>query len=658
MLVLFAASCAGDGGVIINVTPTDPSVTVVRLYIGNGARTTDATLSIPASVMSGQAVMESLPHLTYWPRDAQNELDSVAVKPGGSAKFVLVRSDTTDIGAIIAVGYAGAQIVEVATLFDVHLPATKFNEYTLALGRPAQAPYAWANKVPIPAPEATCIGVIDPMQPDPYAATFIVSPDDQDCDGLITGDGRECNPDVWFGHRSANLDELTCLAPGEDSTASCYLGGPECTDDRPVGPTTMCAPTRYCVPKSVCGACQGSLACAEDVSKAPIRPQQINCPLRVEGGLTCEDEIVIHTGPIGGVGCSGVAIADPTHPFSDHLDLGQQQVYVKLEDNCRITLEVKGDAPEMNTSKIGMLVAVDLDNGRGLALPVVLLLDRVQMQCKGSDVACVNDVNINGPELLACATSWSTPTIEPALVAPSNEGVRSPTLTSNLLDIWFVSGNSEIWHASRPSLIAPWGTPKRVTSLEAPNFLTPTVRVSPDGLTMYLSSNRPDASQNLDLFVATRQDASTDQWSMVGRVDELSTLSDEEGGAIDASGTQLVYSSDEGPGAHGMRLATRAGGSLWSNNVALPHAAIASNDENPHLIEDGTAIYFASDAAPLGGKELFAMQKATTSFSGARHIGELGSPASELDPWVSKNQRVIYFASDRSGVMRIYSSRR
>lgn len=657
-LVLLAASCANDGGVIINVTPTDPNVTVVRLYIGNGARTTGATLDIPTAVSNGVAVKQAMPSVTYWPRDEQNELDSVAIKSGGSARFVLVRSDTADIGAIIAVGYAGNQIAEVATMFDVHLPATKFNEYKLTLAKPVQPPIAWASLMPVPAPEATCIGVVDPMQSDPYTSAFIVSHDDQDCDGLIVGDGRECNPDVWFGRRPAALDELTCITPGPDSFLSCYLGGPECVDDRPAGTTSGCMPSRYCTPKTVCSACQGNLACAKDVTKgATIRPASVNCPMHSSGGNLCEDEMVLHTGSFGGVGCTAASIADAEHGFADRIDRGTYEIFVSLDPaDCRVALKVKGNAPS-DAPFVGLMVAIELENGRGIAWPVVLTVAE-QGGCLGRDVACMKDAGTFSPDLQDCAVGWSPPMLEGSLVTPQGVPVRSPSLTDDMLEIYWTADDKEVWRSRRSSRIDGWAMPERVTRLEAPGFQTRTARISPDGLKMFLASDRPDSVGGEDLFVATRS-SRIETWTTPVHIVELSTQFTDDGGSIDRTGTRLVFSRTEDlVGVRKMYQATRASPSttLWSSVTQLPPAF--ENSENPHIVEDGSAIYYTGEEL-AAGKELYTYQRGVASpWTLPRRLNELGSQGADIDAWVSLDQRAIFFASDRSGTMRIYSSRR
>lgn len=664
-------SACADGGVVIEVTPTDPAVDSVRLFLGRPERVEDATLELPTGSDQNGAVRTTIPGVTYFPRDANNELDAKAIRSGDKATFVLVRDDVADLGAVFAVGYAGQQIREVATLFDVHLPATHFDQYALTLGRPAMTPAAWSDRSPIPQSEATCIGITDPATKDPFSASYIVTPGDQDCDGLAKDDPAECNNDAWFGKRPASLDELSCLV-ANPTLATCYLGGPECVDGMGPAPEAQCVPTKYCVPKQVCAACAGNVECAEDITKNTTATPfafGFDCELRTENGDTCEDELVLSMGRIDGLDCTSAAIGDASHPFSDHIDLEKQSIYLKVDDGCQLSLVVKGSAPDGNISDVGLMIAIDLDNGRGVALPVVLHLDRQSSSCAGTPVQCTMDPSIASPELAECAAPWSQPVIEPGLVPIDATDVRSPSLTADELDIWFVADGKKIWHASRASKIAAWSPPviEPDLSLTMAGEPTTAARVSPDGLAMYVSGTRTVTAGGDDIYMATRMSRS-DPWSELVPAGTVDTIRNELGGSVDAQGHVLAYSAEVDVGPQTIShlfLATRgAGATTWGPGSSIVGTGTASNDFNPHLTEDGTSLYFSSSIIDNVGHELFVMSRMNGNFAAPRHLISLGSAKDDDDPWVSTNQRTIYFASNRltagntAGTYRIYRAAR
>lgn len=664
LLVLAASACA-DGGVVIEVTPTDPAVDSVRVFVGRSDRIEDATLVVPTASANG-VVRTTVPGVTYFPRDAQNELDTKAIKSGETVKFVFVREDVTDLGAIIAVGYAGAQLKEVATLYDLHLPATHFDQYTLKLAPPVRPPVVWGETFPGPANEAACIGITDPATKDPFSVSYIVTPFDQDCDGLDENDPAECNNDAWFGKRPASLDELTCLVV-DPGTQTCLLGGPECNDGQPPA-ANQCVPTKYCVPKQVCSACGGKLSCAEDITTNPtanVLGFGFDCDLAIENGDVCEDELVLTMGPIDGINCTAAAIGDSTHPFADHIDLAEQSIYVKLDDGCQLRLIVKGKAPASSTSTIGLMVAVDLENGHGVAVPIVLSLDRGSNQCHNAPTQCTFDSAVIGPSLLDCATPWSPPMVVPGLVPAGVTNVRSPTLTADGLELFFVSDDAEVWRSSRMSRIDPWHPPEKLVAVSTQvggGVKTTIARIAPDGQTLYLTSNRAPTLGGLDLFVSRRSGAT---WSQPLPVtDMVNTQNDETGAATDGMEMFLVFDRKEDmTGVHKLFAATHLqGGINWSAGVRLPGTGLMANDTNPHVTQDARGLYFASDAIDSAGLELFTLERDPTNTTNPvgtpRRLGALSSPQDESDPWVSADQREIYFASNRSGSWRIYRASR
>jgi len=91
----------------------------------------------------------------------------------------------------------------------------------------------------------------------------------------------------------------------------------------------------------------------------------------------------------------------------------------------------------------------------------------------------------------------------------SSDGNDRPVVSDDGLTIYFSSRRSStasdanIWRAQRSSTTSPFGAPTLVTELNSelddePSWL------SPDGCTIYFSSNRAGSSGGYDVFVATR----------------------------------------------------------------------------------------------------------------------------------------------------------
>ena len=250
----------------------------------------------------------------------------------------------------------------------------------------------------------------------------------------------------------------------------------------------------------------------------------------------------------------------------------------------------------------------------------------------------------------------------PTLVPISLSGVRDDdvTLTGDMLEMYFESdreavGQSDIYMARRASVTDPWPTPKRVTELST-TYLETSMEVSPDGLTIYFSSNRPPAS-NIDVFVATRANRSS-PWSEPTLVSALSSASNDYN-AQPWSDTVLYMTSDRAPvrGGSDVFRATRGQpSSAWSAPVIVP-GLDTSYYEGEAFADATGAIWFTGDAE--GDDDLWrAEPNGDGTFKPAQLVTEIGTPASENDPWLSPDGHTLYFTSNRNGSLDIFVAHR
>ncbi len=661
MLLLLAASCTRDGGVIIEVTPTSGEVDSIRLFIGTGDATQNASLVVPVAKTANAVTTASVDPLTRWGRDANNNQDLVMVSANETARFVLVKTDTDTLGSIIAVGFRGTQPIEIATQFDVSLPGNTYKLYHLTLEAPAAPPVTWGPDLSVLPNEAVCIGYSDPKQQRSELSTaFIVTPGDQDCDGLVTPEDGECNPDAWKGSRPPNLDELTCLAI-EPADATCHLGGPLCRDGLGKMPTE-CKPSSYCMPASVCERAP-TLDDAKDLSRiGPVLPARYDCIVHVENGALCQDRLILPMYPNGGRNCTGATISTAGQKFDNHFDLpsGTGEIGVKLDTGtCEVSLAPSGKPPD--ASRVGGIVAVALDNGRGVAVPVLFAIDRNNSGC-GDDVMCTRESTLGDQQLVDCATSLHP---QPVAELAMPMGAKGPTLSADMLDIWFSVADKDIWHSSRTSVLKPWAAPAIVPELAGISGTngahTVNPHVSPDGLTMFLGSDRIGTTGGDDVFKSHRT-ARTDPWPPPDTIVELVSQGDEQSAAMDGAGTFLVMSKqlDAGNGFD-IYTAQRSSATLpWSNPVVALAVSTLRDDLNPYLTKDGLELWF-STTTPNFGLEIYMSQRTnlTQSFPMARRILELGSTSDDSDPWVSDGGHTVYFASTRlNGISQIFLARR
>jgi hypothetical protein len=185
-----------------------------------------------------------------------------------------------------------------------------------------------------------------------------------------------------------------------------------------------------------------------------------------------------------------------------------------------------------------------------------------------------------------------------------------PSITPNGLSLYFESdrpggaGGFDIWVSRRQNLSSPWQTPQNLGPLingpldeRVPSF-------TPDGLTMYLSSERPQGFGGLDIYVTTRMDPNDDfGWGPVENLGApLSTEDILEGGVtfqLDAEGniTHLYFIRHPNPN-HDI-LVSVLGPSGWETPVYVAEVNTEFHEVRPLITSDGLRMFLTS-ARPEG----------------------------------------------------------
>jgi WD40-like Beta Propeller Repeat len=185
---------------------------------------------------------------------------------------------------------------------------------------------------------------------------------------------------------------------------------------------------------------------------------------------------------------------------------------------------------------------------------------------------------------------------------------------------------------------------------------------SPDGLTLYIASNRAGTLGGLDIWVATR--ASTDApW---GAPENL-------GAPVNSSADDFCPTSVRGKGLYFVSRRADAGhcglGDIyfsrdnpahgWTQPQRLACAPAGPNSEldeqGPSYVEaDGEAfLYFSRSRAPAQGTpvpgDIFVSETAGGDFGPATAVIELNGAGNEIQPNVRKDGREVVFSSNRAG---------
>jgi hypothetical protein len=277
----------------------------------------------------------------------------------------------------------------------------------------------------------------------------------------------------------------------------------------------------------------------------------------------------------------------------------------------------------------------------------------------------------------------------PVMVAElaSSSHTDNPTLTGDLLEIYFttdrVSGNGDVWFATRTTATAPFGTPAPVTAVNSDSFETSSA-ISTDGLTLWFGSDRPGGVGANDIWVAQRATRAS-PWSAPVNVVALNSPADDiprppgQHALVMPMASMKTTSNNPGPTNYQTYLATRATpGAPFGAPVAIRELDYADRSTvDGFLTDDGLTMFFSS--APLaepadaavsaldGGKtadagvansDLFVAWRRSWNgpFSAPQPLEGLNTPADERDPWLSPDGTTLYFTSDRGGVLNIYTA--
>ena len=150
---------------------------------------------------------------------------------------------------------------------------------------------------------------------------------------------------------------------------------------------------------------------------------------------------------------------------------------------------------------------------------------------------------------------WGEPLPVDELNTAADEG--SPSVTANGLILVMHStrqGDADVFLSSRASPGTPWTTPVPISEVNT-SLAEVDAAISPDGLDLYVTSDRPDGHGQRDLYVATRGSIS-DSFGAAINIDELNSSFLEESTWVSEDSRVIFFARHEG-GSFGIYRATR-----------------------------------------------------------------------------------------------------
>jgi len=218
------------------------------------------------------------------------------------------------------------------------------------------------------------------------------------------------------------------------------------------------------------------------------------------------------------------------------------------------------------------------------------------------------------------STTWSIPV---KLESPVNSSYMEgyACLSSDDLELYFTSdrpggyGSSDLWITTRPTRFDPWGPPENLGPTINTSGYDEAPWITPDGLELYFSSDRPGSYGYNDIWVAKRP-TKEDDWVSPVNLGPVVNSTAFDGYPCLAPGGLVLFFSEFPFAAPGPPGAYRPGGLGWSDMWMTRRKSIMDPWEppvnlgsplngdgfeyQPRISPDGSVLYFS--ALRSGGK--------------------------------------------------------
>lgn len=248
----------------------------------------------------------------------------------------------------------------------------------------------------------------------------------------------------------------------------------------------------------------------------------------------------------------------------------------------------------------------------------------------------------------------------------SELGDANPTLSFDLLSICFTSlraggtGDEDIWCSRRDTMADDFQPAVEAASLNTPLFETSSA-LSPDGLTIWFGSRRAGGPGEVDVYSATRPSYG-EPFGEPALVDELNSAADDIPRPLGFGGRLMPLGSRR---MNDTYLTYMAEWDADSSTFLAPElitelADTARQVVDAFLLEDGLTMLFTQDDPGGEAGDLYFVQRTSIDepFGVPQPIVGINTEFNERDPWLSPDQQVLYFASDRNGNSDIFVATR
>jgi serine/threonine protein kinase len=282
-------------------------------------------------------------------------------------------------------------------------------------------------------------------------------------------------------------------------------------------------------------------------------------------------------------------------------------------------------------------------------------------------------VNILDP---LAATKQSSRRFEDILIGlwrgtPENLGpvVNSPYydndahISPNGLELYFSSdrpgggqGSYDIWITRRKTWLDPWEEPENLGAVINHSDLDAPAGITDDGLTMWIASTRPGGHGGMDIWTTTRASISEPWREPVNLGSPVNSPAD-DAGIISDDGLFLIINSNRpgGCGGQDLWMSRRPTPSdLWDIPVNLGSTInTAVWDYAPSLSNDDLLLFFCSTRPEgYGAWDIWVTMRTTKDHNWGIPVNlgpAINSSPDQGNPGISTDGSILYFGSTRPG---------
>lgn len=259
-------------------------------------------------------------------------------------------------------------------------------------------------------------------------------------------------------------------------------------------------------------------------------------------------------------------------------------------------------------------------------------------------------------------TDWSAPVnLGPAVNTSFSDS--APAVSKDGLSLYLTSvrpdpgaqGEGDIWVSQRSSVDDPWGPPVNVLALNSPDT-DQAPALSRDGHYLFFATDRAGGLGGLDIWVSHRENIHDDfDWETPVPITEINSSKNDAGPAYfenDGGRPQLYFQSQRpgGAGQADIYVSEQQEDGTWGVPQRVAELSSSFQEQRPSIRFDGLEIIFTSTRPPSVGFDLWVSTRAsvTDAWSKPERL-DINSPGSDTGPYLSGDGMTLYFTSDRDG---------